>query len=115
MTTNLVQDGDVISYTAPGNITKGAIVPLTECAGVALNTVTTGGICQVALAGVFTVTKKAGATIDFAVGEYVQTLTTGGVEKAVATGGSECLGMAVEAAVTGATTVKVKLERMELA
>jgi len=111
MATNLSQYGDVINYTAPGNITKGAIVPLTECAGVALNTVTTGGICQVALEGVFSVTKKAAATLDFAVGEYAQTLTTGGVEKAVATGGSETLGIAVEAAVTGATTVLVKLER----
>jgi len=111
MATNYTQEGDVISFTAAGNITKNAIVPLTECAGVALNTVTTGGICQVALEGVFTVPKKAAATLDFAVGEYVQTLTTGGVEKAVATGGSETLGIAVEAAVTGATTVKVKLDR----
>ena len=111
MTTTYVQKGDVIEYTATGNITKGAIVVLTDFAGVALNTVVTGGICEVALEGVFTVTKKAGATLDFAVGEKVQTLTTGGVEKAVATGGSEPLGMAVAAAVTGATTVTVKLCR----
>lgn len=111
MSTNLSQYGDVIDYTTSGDITKGAIVPLNECAGVALDSGTTGAVIPVALEGVFSVTKKAGATLDFAVGEKVQTLTTGGVEKAVATGGSEPLGIAVAAAVTGATTVLVKLDR----
>lgn len=106
---NYLQPGDVIDYTCAGNITLGNVVPLSECAGVALLSGVTGAVIPVALSGVFEVTKKAGATLDFAVGEKVQTLTTGGVEKAVATGGSEPLGIAVEAAVTGATTVKVKL------
>lgn len=110
MATNFTQYGDVINYTAGAAITKGAIVPLTECAGVALDTATgSGAVIPVALEGVWTVTKKAGATLDFAVGEKVQTLTTGGVEKAVATGGSEPLGIAVAAAATGDTTVAVKL------
>jgi len=113
MATNYVGEGDVIDYTAGGAITKGAIVPLSQCAGVALASATgSGAIIPLALDGVFTVTKKAGATLDFAVGEYAYTLTTGGVEKAVATGGSEALGVCVEAAVTGATTVKVKLGRV---
>lgn len=110
MATNYLQEGDVINYTAGGAITSGAIVPLAECAGVALASATgSGAVIPVALEGVFTVAKKAGATLDFAVGEKVQTLTTGGVEKAVATGGSEPLGIAVAAAVTGATTVDVRL------
>ena len=111
MSTNYTGEGDVIDYTTVGDITKGAIVPLTECAGVALDSGTTGAVIPVALEGVFTVTKKAAATLDFAVGEYVQSLTTGGVVKAVATGGSESLGVAVAAAATGDTTVSVKLCR----
>lgn len=111
MATNLSQYGDVINYTTTGDITKGAIVPLAQCAGVALDSGTTGAVIPVALEGVFTVTKKAGATLDFAVGEYAYTLTTGGAEVAVATGGSEVLGIAIVAAATGATTVTVKLDR----
>jgi len=111
MATNYVQVGDVIDYTTTGNITKDAIVPLNQCAGVALDTGTTGAVIPVALEGVFTVAEKAAATLDFAVGEYAYSLTTGGAEVAVATGGTEAIGIAVEAAVTGATTVKVKLDR----
>jgi predicted RecA/RadA family phage recombinase len=102
-------EGNIINVTTAGNVTAGNICPLTEIAGVYLDTGTTGAVIPVALEGVFVVAKKAGATLDFAVGEKVQTLTTGGAEKAVPTGGSEPLGIAVEAAATGATTVKVKL------
>ena len=111
MATNMTGDGDVISVVATGAFTKNLVYPLSDCAGVLLNTGVTGDYMQIALSGVYTVVKKAGATLDFAVGEYVQTLTTGGVEKAVATGGSESLGIAMAAAVTGATTVSVKLDR----
>ena len=111
MATNYEQVGDVIDYTAPGAITKGAIVPFSQCAGVALDSGVTGAVIPVAMEGVFDVAKKAAATLDFAVGEYAYSLTTGGAEVAVATGGTEAIGIAVEAAVTGATTVKVKLDR----
>ena len=112
MATNYTQDGDVINYTCAGDIVSGAIVPLTECAGVALQSGATGDVISLALEGVFTVTKKAGATLDFAVGEYAYSVTDSGVEKAVATGGTEALGVAVAAAATGDTTVAVKLERV---
>lgn len=104
-----IQEGNAINVTLGGTVTAGDIVPLAEVAGVALASGGSGEVIAVALEGVFEVAKKAGATLDFAVGEKVQTLTTGGVERAVATGGSEPLGIAVEAAATGATTVKVKL------
>jgi predicted RecA/RadA family phage recombinase len=104
-----IQEGKIKEVTLTGNATAGQICPLQECAGVYLNSGVSGDVVPVALEGVFEVPKKAGATLDFAVGEKVQTLTTGGVEKAVATGGSEPLGIAWEAAATGATTVKVKL------
>jgi predicted RecA/RadA family phage recombinase len=112
MATNYNQDGDVINYTAGAAITKGAIVKMTEVCGVAIAAATgSGAVIPVAVEGVWTVTKKAGATLDFAVGEMAYSLTTGGVEKAVATGATVPIGYAVEAAVTGATTVKVKLSR----
>jgi predicted RecA/RadA family phage recombinase len=104
-----MQEGNIIKVTAGGTVTAGNICPLQECAGVYVSSGGSGDVVAVALEGVFEVPKKAGATLDFAVGEKVQTLTTGGNERAVATGGSEPLGIAVEAAATGATTVKVKL------
>jgi predicted RecA/RadA family phage recombinase len=106
-----LQEGRVIDVVLTGSATAGQIAPLAECAGVYLGSGTSGQTVPVGLEGVFEVPKKAGATLDFAVGEYVQTLTTGGVEKAVATGGSKPLGIAVAAAATGATTVRVKVER----
>lgn len=109
MTNKYIGEGNTVAVTAAADFTQGDIVPLSECAGVALNTGVTGETISVALEGVFTVTKKAGATLDFAQGEKVQTLTTGGVEKAVATGGSEALGVAWAAAATGDTEVQVKV------
>jgi predicted RecA/RadA family phage recombinase len=109
-----IQDGDVIGVSATGGCTAGTIAALNEIAGVYLDTyaaASTNTNVPVALEGVFSVTKKAGANLDFAVGEKVYALSTGGAYKAVmtATGGTLPLGIAVEAAVTGATTVKVKL------
>lgn len=112
MATNYLGVGDVIEVTAgAGGVTKDTIYKGTNRGGVHLATAASGVSTPVALEGIFTVTKKAAATLDFAVGEKVYILTTGGVNKAVpVTGGSTIsLGFAVEAAATGATTVKVKL------
>ena len=114
MTTTYVRDGDVINVSATAGCTAGNIWAGTEVGGVYLATyaaASTNTAVPVAVEGVFTVTKKAAATLDFAVGEMAFCLTTGGVIKAVATGATVPLGYAVEAAVTGATTVKVKLSR----
>lgn len=112
MTDTYQQVGDVITLTASaGGVTKDGLVALNQCCVVALETAASGVAYAAAAEGVFTVTKKAGATLDFAVGEYAYALTTGGVEVAVPTGGTEAVGFAVEAAATGDTTVKVKLDR----
>ena len=113
MPTNLLNDGMTMTVAAPtGGYTQGAIYKGTDRGGVILETVTGGASVAVALEGAFQVTKKAGANLDFAVGEKVCILTTGGVNKAVpyATGNPIPLGHAIAAAVTGATTVNVKLD-----
>ena len=111
MATNLIADGDRIPFTAAGNITAGKIVVMTAgqkgCAGVAMETVTTGSVVAVAVRGVFEVTKAAGATLDFAVGEKVYTTSTGAATPTAT--GNTGLGIAYAAAVTGATTAQVLL------
>lgn len=104
-----ISEGLTVPLTLGGTVAAGAIVALNDVAGVLVLGGVSGDVRPVALEGVFEVAKKAGATLDFAVGEKVQSLSTGGVLKAVATGGALPLGIAYEAAVTGATTVKVKL------
>lgn len=111
MPTTLVAEGDRIPFTAAGNITAGQIVVMlagtTGSAGVAMDTVTTGAVVPVAVTGVFTVTKAAGATLDFAVGERVFTTSTGAATPTATS--NTGLGFAYAAAVTGATTVQVRL------
>lgn len=111
MATNYSQYGDVIDYTLAGDITKGQLIAGTEVCFVAIDSGATGDVVPVACEGVWTVAKKAGALLDFAVGEMAYGLTTGGVVKAVATGATVPIGYAVAAAATGDTTVTVKLSR----
>lgn len=114
MTTAYSGEGEVINVTATAGCTKGTIWAGTEVAGVFLATyaaASTNTAVPVAVEGVFTVTKKAAATLDFAVGEMAYVLATGGVNVAVATGGTIPIGYAIEAATTTATTVRVKLSR----
>lgn len=114
MSSGLVQDGDVITVAATGGCTQGQIWKGTEVCGVFLETYAASAsntAVPVAVEGVFSVPKKAGATLDFAVGEMAYSLTTGGTERAVATGSTVPIGYAVVAAATGATSVTVKLSR----
>lgn len=104
-----ISEGNLLNVTLSGTVAMGAIYHLNEVAGVLVTGGVSGDVRPVALEGVFTVAKKAGANLDFAIGEKVQSLTTGGVNKAVATGGTLPLGIAWAAAATGDTTVQVKL------
>lgn len=106
-----IQEGDRIDVTLGGTVVAGAIWAGAEAAGVYMNSGDSGQVVPVAVEGVFEVVKKAAATLDFAVGEMAFALSTGGIYKAVATGATIPIGWAVEAAATGATTVKVKLSR----
>ncbi len=113
MTATFVRDGMVIPVSATAGCTKGNIWTGTNTAGVYMATysaASTNTAVPVALEGVFTVTKKAHATA-WTAGRKIYANTTGGAVVAVgaATGTNVPLGIAVEAAATGATTGKVRL------
>ena len=67
MTTNFVQRGDVVNYTAGANIAAGDLVVMGHTIGVALTDIANGATGAVAIEGVFTVPKVSAAV--FAVGE----------------------------------------------
>ncbi len=110
MATTYVQPGDVIEITLATGITAvaGSVHVGTDRAGVYLESGAAGEVVNVALEGVFTVVKTAGAGDAFSVFDQVYAVTTGGVNAAQATGGVS-LGYATAAAATGATTATVKL------
>jgi predicted RecA/RadA family phage recombinase len=67
MTTNFVQRGDVVNYTAGANIAAGDLVVMGHTIGVALTDIANGATGAVAIEGVFTLPKVSAAV--FAVGE----------------------------------------------
>jgi len=112
MATNLVQNGDVLETVATGAVTKGWIVQRGQVIGVALNTATgAGAALRLAIGGVWTVDKIAAASTALAVGGRVYSRATGsaGRRKVLGVATGAIIGTAWEAAVTGATTAKVKL------
>lgn len=106
MTTTLVQNGDTLSYTCTGNVTKGALLTFTAMVGVALDTGVTGDIINVALRGVFTVTRTAASTLT-AVGANAYATSTGAVV-ATTTSNVFC-GKLFAAAATADTTAQVAI------
>lgn len=112
MTYRAVADGDRITVTAGGAVTAGQVWAGTEVAGIYLGSATGSGVSvAVAVEGVYTCPKKAGANLDFAVGEMAYALSTGGIYTAVPTGATVPIGYAVVAAATGDTSVTLKLSR----
>jgi predicted RecA/RadA family phage recombinase len=105
-----ISNGEVFNYTCTGAVTNGALLIIGDTPGVALTAGTTGDVIAVALEGVFTLTKKAAASTNWAAGGQVYYVTTGGVNKltGVAAAGKQ-IGTGWAAAVTGATTGSVKL------
>lgn len=63
LSTNYVQEGDVVQYTAGANITAGSVVVMGNMLGVALVDIANGATGSVALEGVFMLPKVAGAVI----------------------------------------------------
>jgi len=108
MATNQINEGKVLTVTAAGAVTAGSIWTGTNCAGVYLGGGVTGDNVPVALEGVFNVAKTASATDIFTLGDEVYAVATGGTNEAQITGGVP-LGIAWAPAVSGATTVRVKL------
>ena len=63
MTTNAVQPGNVIDYTAGSTIASGDVVVIGNIIGVALGDIANGATGSVATRGVFTVPKVSAAVI----------------------------------------------------
>lgn len=63
MTTTYKQEGKVIQFTAAANIASGQVVKVGNVLGVALVAIPNGGTGSVALEGVFSAPKVAGAVI----------------------------------------------------
>lgn len=63
MTTNAVQPGNVIDYTAGSTIASGDVVVIGNIIGVALTDIANGSTGSVATRGVFTVPKVSAAVI----------------------------------------------------
>ena len=114
MTTAKVSDGNVLQTVSTGGVvTAGMLIKRGSIRGVALNTTTgAGGALRLDVSGgVWTLAKIAAASTNMAVGALCYGRATGSVGQlkvlGVATG--SVIGYAVEAAVTGATTAKIKL------
>lgn len=60
MTTNYVQDGDVLEHTAAASISAGDVVELANVVGVALADAASGEKVSVRVDGVFTLAKTTG-------------------------------------------------------
>ena len=111
MSTNAVQAGNVIDYTAGANISAGDVVVIGNIIGVAINDIANGATGSVATRGVFTVPKVSGAVIaqgeslvwDVSAGKFndnAATPATGDISGPPA--------VAWEAAGNGVTTLAVK-------
>ena len=106
MATNYIQPGDVCEYTAGANIASGDLVALNNRAGVALTAIANGATGSVALTGVYTVPKTAGAT--WSIGQAIYVIAATGIATVVATGNVPA-GFAFAAAIEGATTGQLLL------
>ncbi len=123
MTTKLVANGGTINFTATGNITGGELLALGATGGalglavangipaVPANTYTTGDNAVCLLEGVFSLRKKAEGSSALVIGQQVFWRTTGGYNQltGVLAAANGVAGVAMAAAVTGATTAVVKL------
>jgi predicted RecA/RadA family phage recombinase len=105
-----VQSGEYLDYTAGSAIAAGDVVVIGSLVGVAPRPIANGDVGVVAVEGVYSVPKHS-------TGANSETITAGAEVKWYATSGVATtvtgvkMGYAVAQAVTGASTVNVKLER----
>lgn len=112
MSTNYIQDGDVIQYKAGSNITAGSVVVMGNTLGVALVDIASGSTGSVRIDGVFSLPKVSGAVI--AQGESLTwDVSAGAFDDNAATPASGDItgaaALAFAAAGNGTTTVQVLL------
>lgn len=111
---NYVQPGDNLTVAAPYAVDSGQGVLIGQIFGIACGDAENGAEVDIATVGVFDIAKPSAVT--FAVGEPVYFDTTAKQARAAndtdsnSAGDFEaCIGVAVQAAGAGATTVRVKL------
>ena len=110
MSTNLIQRGGALDYVAPtGGVAIGALVLLTDLAGVARNAIAAGETGAIETEGVWQITKTAHAAGGFTQGDAVYSSATGLITNAAT--GNTFVGTAAAASATGATSVNVLLNR----
>ena len=107
MATNFVAKGEIISVTAPEDVTAGVGVMVGLLFGVAQSTVLSGAAVEIAVTGVHTLAADTGLTIG--AGDRVfWDETNNWVDETSAS--QQCIGVAVEVQDTVAETVKVLLQ-----
>ena len=105
--TNFIQEGDVLTLTAPYAVTSGQGAKIGSFFGIATKDIANGASGEFMIEGVFDITKATG--LDFAQGDLVY--WDNSQKKVVDTdsANSYIIGIAVTAAGTSATTARVKL------
>jgi len=102
---NFVQAGDSLALTAPYTVVAGAAARVGKIFGVAVSDTTSGAVGQFKTEGVFDIAKTTGA---ISVGDAVYWDNTNKYLTTTAAGNCE-VGVCTRAAVSGDTTVRVKL------
>jgi len=107
---NFVQPGDVVSVTAPANVSAGAGVLVGSLFGVAVNTALSGAAVEVATRGVFDMVKAGSQAWTQGVKVYWDD-TAKNCTTAAAAGANKLIGVALAAVGSGAgeTTGRVLL------
>jgi len=114
MSTNYIEEGEVLHHVAAAAISSGDVVALHDCIGIALTDIASGATGAVKITGVFQLPKTTGVTI--AQGEKVDFDASAGTAGEVSTGITPAsgdvqnFGVAAAAAASGDTTINVKLE-----
>jgi len=103
---NFVQEGKVITATAPANVTSGQYVVVGAIRGVAAFDAEQGAPVELAVEGVFDLPKIISDTI--AAGDLLYWTGTA-CTKTAGTGSKPLVGVAIKPAGNGVTTVAVKL------
>jgi predicted RecA/RadA family phage recombinase len=105
---NYVQEGDALTLTAPsGGVTAGNAMAIGDLVGIVANTAAEGETFVLNRGSVFDVPNKAGS-LAIAVGDIVYVTSAFAVNKT--SSGNKRLGLAVAAAASDATVVRVLVD-----
>jgi predicted RecA/RadA family phage recombinase len=114
MAKNFIQPGEVVTVTAPaGGVASGDVIVVGNLAGVCTTSAATGAEVELAVVGVFELPKATGAAIN--AGQSVWWSTTDKNVKNASAAGLWPIGVAVRAAGTTDTSVRVRLNGVAVA